>query len=83
MLMKRQAETATEEVGDDMILQQIDVEVATKIELERTTVPEEAFIKRYRHLTTTSYSVLQSATVKYCNTISGVGRCCFSLNPAA
>ena len=33
MLMKRQAETAAEEVGDDMILQQIDAEEAAKFNL--------------------------------------------------
>ena len=32
------AEIAAKEVGDDVILQQIDAEEAAKIELERTTV---------------------------------------------
>ena len=39
------AETAAEEVGNDVILQQIDVEEAAKIELERTTVPEGAIFE--------------------------------------
>ena len=37
------AEAAAEEVGDDVILQQIDAE----IELERTTMPEEAIVEPY------------------------------------
>ena len=44
MLMKRQAETAAEEVGNDVILHRINAEEAIEIELERTTVPEEASI---------------------------------------
>ena len=41
------AETAAAEVGDDVILQQIDVEEAAKIELERTAVPEGAIFDPY------------------------------------
>ena len=41
--MKQKAEAAAdgaEEIGDDVILQQIDAEEAAKIDVERTTVPE-------------------------------------------
>ena len=38
--MKQKAEAAAEEIGDDVILQQIDAEGA-EIEVERTTVSEE------------------------------------------
>ena len=39
--MKQKAEAAAEEIGDDVILQQIDAEEAAEIEVERTTVSEE------------------------------------------
>ena len=38
--VKQKAEAAAEEIGDDVILQQIDAEEAAKIDVERTTVPE-------------------------------------------
>ena len=38
------AEAAAEEIGDDVILQQIDAEEAAEIEVERTTSPEEEAI---------------------------------------
>ena len=38
--MKQKAEAAAEEIGDDVILQQIDAEEAAKIDVQRTTVPE-------------------------------------------
>ena len=42
--MKQKAEAAAEEIGDDVILQQIDAEEASEIKVERTTVPEEEAI---------------------------------------
>ena len=41
------AEAAAEEIGDDVILQQIDAEEAAEIEIERTTVPEEAIVEPF------------------------------------
>ena len=38
---------AAEEIGDDVILQEIDAEEAAEIEVERTTVPEEAIVEPY------------------------------------
>ena len=38
---------AAEEIGDDVIRQQIDAEEAAEIEVERTTVPEEAIVEPY------------------------------------
>ena len=38
--VKQKAEAAAEEIGDDVILQQIDAEEAAEIEVERTMVPE-------------------------------------------
>ena len=42
--MKKLKLPPVEEVGDDVILHRINAEEATEIELERTTVPEEASI---------------------------------------
>ena len=39
--VKQKAEAAAEEIGDDVILQQIDAEEAANNGFERTTVPEE------------------------------------------
>ena len=48
--MKQKAEAAAEEIGDDVILQQIDAEEAAEIEIERTTVQEEAIVEPYSEL---------------------------------
>ena len=40
-IVKQKAEAAAEEIGDDVILQQIDAEEAADIEVERTTTVSE------------------------------------------
>ena len=46
------------EDGDDRILQQIDAEEAAEIELERTTVPEEAILEPYSEVEDVAENVL-------------------------
>ena len=58
------AEAAAEEVGDDVILQQIDAEEAAEIELERTTVPEEAIVEPHSEVEDVAGNMLIDLLVK-------------------
>ena len=58
------AEAAAEEVGDDVILQQIDAEEAAEIEDERATVPEEAILEPYSEVEDVAGNVLIDLLLK-------------------
>ena len=64
MLLKKQAEAAAEELGDDVILQQIDAEEAAEIEDERATVPEEAILEPYSEVEDVAGNVLIDLQLK-------------------
>ena len=55
---------AAAEDGDDRILQQIDAEEAAEIELERTTVPEEAILEPYSEVEDVAENVLIDLLLK-------------------
>ena len=58
------AEAAAEEIGDDVILQEIDAEEAAEIEVERTTVPEEAIVEPYSEVEDVAGNVLIDLLLK-------------------
>ena len=64
MLLKKLKLPLAEELGDDVILQQIDAEEAAKIEDERATVPEEAILEPYSEVEDVAGNVLIELLLK-------------------